>query len=98
MMTPFFYVLLYHFKYDKVYSWGHYLFVFLIASAFWLLFESYLSLQAFLFFSTNTLVIMIYMYSANKNVEWPSILLIAINIVVQLAFFQYFVGRITLVD
>ncbi|MFI5196224.1 MAG: hypothetical protein ACHQD8_03975 [Chitinophagales bacterium] len=98
MMNPFFYVFLYYFTYQIHYKWQHYLLVFFLAGGVWMAFGAYLHIQYFLFFTANTIMIFFYMLHANKKLEWPAIVLIAINILLQAHLFQHYISKINLVD
>jgi len=98
MMTPFFYVLVNHFTRELQYKWYHYVLVFVYASGAWMAFGAYEHILQFLFFTFNTVIVLFYMGTSSKKVEWPAIALIAINVFFQLHLFQFFISRITLVD
>ena len=98
MLNPFFYIFLHYFTRQLQYRWQHYLLAFLFASGVWMAFGAYVHLQAFLFFATNTVMIMLYMLTSNRKLEWPAIILTMINVLIQVHLFQQFIGRIALVD
>lgn len=91
LMNPFFYVFLYHYTNRVTYNWKGYATIFIIANIAWLLFGSYIHIQCFLFFTTDTVIVLMYMAYSNKKIEWPGLILIAINIFLQIHLFQQFI-------
>ncbi len=98
MMTPFFYVFLNHVTRNTTYKWQHYVIVFLFATGVWMAFGAYAHLQELLFFSFNTVVILLFMACSSRKLEWPAIALTLINFLFQMLLFQHFIGRTSLVD
>ena len=98
MMNPFFYVFIHYFTREVHYKWQHYIFIFLLASGIWMAFGAYVHIDYFLFFTTNTIMILFYMLSSNKKLEWPAIILITINFFMQVHMFQLFISNKILMD
>jgi len=94
LMNPFFYVLLYQFTKEKEYTLQQYFGVFLLANAVWLLFGSYTHLQFFLFFTIDSIIVLLYMLSSNKRLMWPIICLITLNFFIQIHLFQQFMALV----
>ncbi|MBS1587848.1 MAG: hypothetical protein JSS82_20130 [Bacteroidetes bacterium] len=92
--TPFFFVFLHHCFNNVRFTWKHYLGVTLFANAVWLLSGSYLHIQNTLFFSFNTLCILLVMTYGTKKNAWPLLLLITICFTMQINLFQQFIGGI----
>jgi hypothetical protein len=98
MMTPFFYVFLNHVTRNTTFKWQHYVVVFLFATGVWMAFGAYVHLQELLFFSFNTVVILLFMACSNRKPGWPTIALTLINFLFQMLLFQHFISRTSLVD
>ena len=90
--NPFFFIFLYHFTNKTTYTWKNYLFVFLLANILWLSFGSYMHIRVFLYYTTDTILLFMYMLYSNKKLTWPAIILTALNILFQVHFFQQFIG------
>lgn len=98
MMTPFFYVFLNYFSRQLEYRWQHYILAVLYATAVWMAFGAYVHLQELLFFTFNTVLIVLFMLSGKSKAEWATIALTVINFLFQMLLFQFFIGRTSLVD
>jgi hypothetical protein len=61
-------------------------------------FGAYVHLQELLFFSFNTVVILLFMACSNRKPGWPTIALTLINFLFQMLLFQHFISRTSLVD
>lgn len=94
LMTPFFFVFLDHFTNKVQYTWKNYLLIFFIATIVWLSFGAYVHIQHFLYFQCVTLLIFAYMLHANKKLQWPILILAALNVFFQVQYFQQFIGDI----
>jgi hypothetical protein len=94
LANPFFLVFLYHFTTVARYNWKHYLFIFILCTIVWLAFGAYVHIQYFLFFTTNTILVLAYMLASNKKLQWPVLVLTAINIFFQVYFFQQFISGV----
>jgi hypothetical protein len=92
IMTPFFYVFLNHFTNKDQYSRNHYVLVFFLSNIVWLFFGSYVHIQFFIYFMCNTIIIFLYMLLANKKLEWPVVVLIALNFYSQVHLYQIFLA------
>lgn len=88
--SPFFLVFLYHFTvYNPKYRAKHFILVFLLTQAFWLLFGSYYHIMAFVYYSFNTVLVMLYMLYADKQKTWPALIILPLNIIMQVFLFYF---------
>jgi hypothetical protein len=88
--TPFYFIFLVRFTEYQVYKRIHFLYVFFLSTAFWLLFGSYDHIRHFILFEVDTLIIFLYMLYANK-ISWSSLVIMAINVLLQIGLFQIFI-------
>ncbi len=89
-MNPFFYIVLYHFTNNITYQWFHFIYAVLLANVVWLAFGSHTSIELLLYFSADTVAIVLFMLNANKKLSWPVIILGAFNFILQIQLFQLF--------
>jgi hypothetical protein len=92
--SPFFFVLVYHFTRQYRYRPVHFLWMFLLTNAFWLLFASYVHIMYLVYFNFCSAIVLLYMLFANKKLQWQGLVLIAVNIIVQVHSFQMFINKI----
>lgn len=91
LCTPFIFVFLYHLTaVDREYKWPDYIGVFLLCNAVWVCMGAYVHIQQMLFYNFITLLVFGYMLHAGKKVQWATYAVIAINIFVQISFFQQY--------
>ncbi len=90
-MNPFFYIFLNYFTNNITYKWFHYLYVIILANIVWLAFGSYSSLELALYYTADTVAIILFMLNANKKLSWPVIILAAFNFILQIQLFQLFI-------
>lgn len=93
-VSPFFLVVLHHFTKQRTYQWQHLLLVFLLSNAFWLCFGSYLHIMTLVYFNFCTAIIMMYMLYTNKKLTWPALAIAAINVLVQVQGYQFFINGV----
>ncbi|MCD6062621.1 MAG: hypothetical protein K0R82_532 [Flavipsychrobacter sp.] len=92
--TPFFWVFLHHYTVNASYKAADFLWVFLAANACWLLFASYNHIQSFIYFNFGTLLLLVYMLWASKQMSWLALAIVAINVFLQVQMFQHFINDI----
>lgn len=98
LLNPFFYRFLIYLIKEREYKWYHYALAIVLASGTWLAFGAYEHLQTFLFFTGNTVIIVLYMLHSNKKLQWPALVFIALNFYFQVFYFQKFIANVSLVD
>jgi len=98
MLSPFFFGFLHSFTHNREYKWWHYVTVIIYCSAVWMAFGAYVHIREFLFFSANTLIVVLYMKSGKQREDlyWPFLLMF--NFFLQVHFFQQFLIGASLVD
>lgn len=93
MASPFFWVFLYKYQYDKKYTAKDYILVFLLSNVFWLvLFASYTHIMYFIYFNFGTALLLLYMGNASQKHSLPPLIIAAINVFVQVYFFQFYIN------
>jgi hypothetical protein len=92
-VSPFFWVFLYRFIKERAYKLSDYLLVVILSTAFWLLFGSYGHIDYFLYYNTTTAFIVLYMLYSDKRLTWPALAIVAINVLVQIKMFQFFIAE-----
>lgn len=95
LCTPFFFVFLYHtVSKERKYTVGQFVFMLFLCNITWLSCGSYKHIMYLLFFNVNTAVVFAYMLHANKKIQWPQLVIVAFNVIVQVALFQQFIMNI----
>jgi hypothetical protein len=92
--TAFFFVFLFYITRTFKYRLSQCLFVFLFANVVWLMFNSYVHIQRFLFFNGLTIYIFLYIFGTVKKNSWMTTALIAINFSLQIYLLQDFINVI----
>ncbi|MCB9045962.1 MAG: hypothetical protein H6550_07465 [Chitinophagales bacterium] len=94
LVSPFFWVLLHRYSVTAVYKWYHYVAVLVLSNLFWLAFASYIHREYLLYFNCAGILMMMYMSLATKRIQWMPMALAAINFVVQVFMFQWYLEMI----
>jgi hypothetical protein len=98
LLNPFFFRFLIYLTKECQYKWQHYVLAIILASGTWMAFGAYIHIQYFLFFTGNTVIIVLYMLNSNKKLEWPAFMVIALNFFFQVFYFQKFISQFSIVD
>lgn len=92
LATPFFFVFYnYLIKWEK-YTPSIYAAMILLCNIAWFCFGSYTHIETFLFFNFNTILILLYVYYADKKIFWPILLVIMLNFLLQVNLFQQYIS------
>lgn len=97
MLSPFFFALLFNYTHNIKYQSKDYLIAFVFANIVWLLF-SYKNLEIGLHLNINTVIIALFMQSANAKRVWPVFVLIALGFLSQIILYQEFLKGSIIVD
>lgn len=92
LINPFFYIFLHHLTKNITYRWPQYLLAFVLANLVWVACGAYVHIQAYLFYTANTIIVFLFMLHANKKLTWPAMILMAIFLIFQVQLFQQFIS------
>jgi hypothetical protein len=95
LASPFFWIFLYHYQYERKYVLKDYIVMFFLSNIFWFLFASYNHIMTFIYFNCCTAIIMLYMANADKKYTLPPLIIAVLNVYVQVWIFQFFISNLS---